>query len=214
MASVRVRAADASSASLRALDHLNRAGEWEFDGVTLALTNLDKVLFPPRAKERPLTKRDLIRHYAARAPVMLPYLAGRAVNMHRYPNGVEKPGFWHKEVPSHSPDWITRWHYDDAYPDETQWYFVADSVPTLAWLANYGAIELNPWTSSVRSAHEPTWALIDVDPGPNTSWGDLVLLAGLYRTALEHLGVVGGPKVTGKRGIQVWVPIAPGYTFE
>jgi len=36
----------------------------------------------------------------------------------------------------------------------------------------------------------------------------------LYRTALEHLGVRGYPKTTGKRGIQIWVPVADGYTFE
>src|SRR5438477_11673086 len=86
-------------------------------------------------------------------------------------------------------------HNDEAAPDETQWYFVADSVPALAWLANYGAVELNPWTSSVRDPREPTWALIDLDPGPNTSWDELLLLARLCRTALEHLGVIGQPKV-------------------
>jgi bifunctional non-homologous end joining protein LigD len=109
---------------------------------------------------------------------------------------------------------LTRWHYDDADPKDTQWYFVVDSVPALAWMANYGAIELNPWTSSVRDPHEPTWALIDVDPGPKTSWDDVVLLTGLYRTALEHLGVIGQPKVTGRRGIQIWVPIARGFSFD
>jgi bifunctional non-homologous end joining protein LigD len=145
---------------------------------------------------------------------MLPYLWDRPVNLNRYPNGVDKPGFWHKEVPSHAPTWLTRWHYDDADPDETQWYFVVDSVPALVWMANYGAVELNPWTSSVRNSREPTWALIDVDPGPDTAWEDVVLLTRLYRTALEHLAIAGQPKVTGKRGIQVWVPIAAGYMFE
>jgi bifunctional non-homologous end joining protein LigD len=73
---------------------------------------------------------------------------------------------------------------------------------------------LNPWTSSVRAPHAPTWALIDVDPGTATSWDELLVLARLYRTALEHLGVTAQPKVTGKRGIQVWVPIARGYSFD
>jgi len=161
-----------------------------------------------------VTKRDLIRYAARIGPWMLPYLWDRPANLHRYPNGVDKPGFWHKEVPSHAPEWLNRWHNDDADPHETQWYFVADNVPALVRLANYGAIELNPWTSSVRNPHEPTWALIDVDPGPSTSWDELLLLAGLYRTALEHLGVVGKPKLTGRRGIQVWVPIAAGCSFD
>jgi bifunctional non-homologous end joining protein LigD len=199
---------------LAALDGLRKEGDWELQGQVLRVTNLDKVLFPAREGEKPVTKRDLIRFAARIGPWILPYLWDRPVNLHRYPNGVDKPGFWHKEVPSYAPDWLTRWHNDDADADETQWYFVADSVPAIAWLANYGAIELNPWTSALRDTHQPTWALIDVDPGPKTSWDELVLLAGLYRTALEHLGVVGMPKVTGKRGIQVAIPIANGYSFD
>ena len=58
------------------------------------------------------------------------------------------------------------------------------------------------------TSHRPTWALIDIDPGHETTFEDVVLLARLYRTALDHLGVSGGPKVTGQRGIQIWVPVA------
>ena len=39
-------------------------------------------------------------------------------------------------------------------------------------------------------------------------------LAGLHRTALEHLRVRGYPKTSGRRGVQVWVPIAVGPTFD
>jgi len=199
---------------LAALDALGRAGTWTLQGQELALTNLDKVLFPARGKEGPFTKRDLIRYHATMAPLMLPYLVDRPVNLHRYPNGVDRPGFWHKEVPKHAPDWLARWHYDDARPGETEWYFVIDSPPALAWMANYGAVELHPWTSKGDEPHQPTWAYIDIDPGPATAFEDIVLLARLYRTALEHLDVRGQPKVTGQRGIQIWVPIARGYSFD
>jgi bifunctional non-homologous end joining protein LigD len=199
---------------LDALAALGNEGQWQLQDRTLKLTNLDKVLFPGRDGEGPVTKRELIAYTTTVGPWLLPYLHDRAVNLHRFPNGADKPGFWHKEVPSHAPDWLTRWHNDAADPGETQWYVVPDSVPALAWLANFGALELNPWTSSVRAPHEPTWALIDVDPGTATSWDELLVLARLYRTALEHLGVTAQPKVTGKRGIQVWVPIARGYSFD
>jgi bifunctional non-homologous end joining protein LigD len=205
----------ASRADIAALDELGKEGDWEFDGVELRLTNLDKVLFPGRGKRsRGLTKRDLIRYYAMVAPVMLPYLAGRAINMHRYPNGVDKPGFWHKEVPQHAPEWITRWHYEGADEDETQNYVVADRPATLAWLANYGAVELHAWTSQIDAPDCPTYALIDVDPGESTTWGEVVTLTGLYRVALEHLGVRGVPKVTGRRGVQIWIPIVRGPSFD
>ncbi len=204
-----------SRPDIAALDALGARGDWEFDGVTLKLTNLDKVLFPPREKGgEPLTKRDLVRWYATIAPVMLPYLEGRPLNMHRYPDGVDKPGFWHKEIPSHAPEWITRWHNDEADEGESEWYVVADRPATLAWLANFGAIELHAWTSCIPHVHEPTYALIDIDPGGDTSWDDVLTLTRLYRTALGHLHVFGAPKVTGQRGIQIWVPIEPGPSFD
>ena len=60
---------------------------------------------------------------------------------------------------------------------------------------------------------QPTFAYIDIDPGEKTTWEETLVLARLYRTALGHLGVRGYPKTTGKRGIQVWIPIVPKYAF-
>lgn len=199
---------------LRALDDLGRKGQWTVDGRELALTNLDKILFPARGDEPPVTKRDLIRYHALVAPAMLPYLADRPLNSHRFPDGVERPGFWHKEVPSHAPRWLQRWRYPDAKPGETQFYLVADSVAALVWLANYGAVELHAWSSRTTNIEHPTWVLFDIDPGANTTFEDVLVLARLHRTALDHLGVTGRPKVTGQRGIQIWVPIRPSYTYE
>jgi bifunctional non-homologous end joining protein LigD len=85
----------------------------------------------------------------------------------------------------------------------------------MAWLANNAVIDLHPWTSTVHDYLHPTYALIDIDPGDNTTWDEVLVLARLFRTALEHLGVRAYPKVTGKRGIQVWVPVEQGrYTYR
>lgn len=199
---------------LAALDALGAKGTWELQGRELKLTNLDKVLFPGLEGEEPITKRDLIRYHAQVAPWMVPYLHDRAVNLHRFPNGVEKAGFWHKEVPTHAPEWLHRWHFEEARPDDTQWYFVVDEPAALAWMANYGAVELHPWTSACPAPRWPTWALIDIDPGTRTTFEEALVMARLYRAALDHLGVQAAPKVTGKRGVQIWVPVAPRYTFD
>ncbi|GAB3278720.1 non-homologous end-joining DNA ligase [Parasphingorhabdus pacifica] len=199
---------------LAALDELGDGGTWRVAGHDLKLTNLDKVLFPVGGDEEPVTKRELIAYYASVAPVVLRYLADRPVNTHRFPNGVDKAGFWQKEVPGHAPDWLNRWRYEQAAADETQWYLVPDSTASLVWLANYGALELHPWTSRVAAPQHPTWALFDIDPGTNTSFDDVLVLARLHRTALDHLGIEGRPKVSGQRGIQIWVPIEPRYAFS
>jgi bifunctional non-homologous end joining protein LigD len=199
---------------LAALDALPKKGRWAFQGRELALTNLDKVLFPGREGEPDVTKRELVQYYACVAPVMLPYLLERPLNLHRFPDGVVSKGFWQKEAPDYTPEWFERWHNDDADADESQDYLVAGSPPALAWLANHGAVELHAWTSRVPDVRRPTYALIDIDPGDDTSWDELLTLARLHRTALDHVGVRGYPKLSGRRGIQVWIPIAPGPAFE
>ncbi len=84
----------------------------------------------------------------------------------------------------------------------------------MVWAANFGALEWHPWTSKTDAPRKPTYALIDLDPGDDTTWDELLTLARLHRTALDHLGVRGYPKTTGQRGLQVWIPIEPGPTFD
>ncbi len=206
-------------AELDALAALKGDGTWRVAGRDLKLTNLDKILFPPRdgVEEEPATKRDLIAYFARIAPVMLPHLADRPLNLQRFPNGAGAPGFWQKDIPSSAPKWLTIWREtgfrerEDRAPND---HLVADQAAALCWLGNQAAFEIHAWTSTLHDPWTPTFALIDIDPGPLTTWDETLLLARLYRTALGHLGVRAYPKLTGSRGIQAWIPIDPGrYTY-
>jgi bifunctional non-homologous end joining protein LigD len=205
--------ATAGEDELRELDRIRSTGVWHVFGRDLRVSNLDKALFPPRSGADPVTKRELIRYAAQIAPTALPYLTRRALNMHRYPSGVQAKGFWQKELPAHAPEWIPRWANPDADPGETQTYLVVDEPAALVWAANFAALEWHAWTSTIDRPHQPTYALIDLDPGDATSWPDLLVLARLHRTAFEHLNLCARAKLTGRRGIQIWVPIAPGPSF-
>jgi len=198
---------------LAGLDALGAGGTWAVFGRQLKLTNLDKDLFPARDGAAPVTKRELIRYAAQIAPVALPYLEGRALNMHRFPGGADTAGFWHKQLPDHAPDWLPRWTDPDAEPGKTHTYLAVDEPAALIWAANFGALEWHAWTAPAGHPDKPSYALIDIDPGADTSWDDILVLARLHRTALEHLGVVGQPKLTGRRGLQIWIPVAPGPSF-
>ena len=132
---------------LAELDTLGAAGTWTVFGRRLRVTNLDKVLFPGRAGEEPITKREFLGYTARIAPILTPYLAGRALNMHRYPDGAGTKGFWHKEVPEHAPAWLPRWTNPEADPGETRTYLVVDEPAALVWAANFCALEWHPWTS-------------------------------------------------------------------
>ncbi len=204
---------------LAALGSMPSEGPWQVAGQELRLTNLDKVLFPARdgVPETPVTKRELVAYFARIGPAMLPHLADRPLNLQRFPNGAGAPGFWQKDIPSHAPRWLTIWHEqgfrerEDRAPND---HLVADRVATLCWLGNQAAFEIHAWTSTLRDPQMPTFALIDIDPGTATTWDETLLIARLYRTALEHLGVRAYPKLTGSRGIQAWIPVERGrYTY-
>ncbi len=160
---------------LAALDALpGRGGTWRIGGRDVTLTNLDKVLAPgvgggdrvaataagerargrrgTRGDDPPVTKRDLVRYLTLIAPVMLPHLAGRALNLARYPDGIDGDFFWQKDVAKGTPDWVTRWREPDPPDRRPHAYVVADGIATLAWLGNQAAMELHPWTSPTRRA--------------------------------------------------------------
>ncbi len=157
-----------------------------------------------------MTKRELLRYAAQIAPYLLPYLRRRALNMHRFPSGAGAKGFWHKELPGHAPDWLPRWDNPDADQGETRTYLVVDEPAALIWAANFGALEWHAWTSLVDRAapahlraDRPRPGRGDQLGGPARAGPAAPHRAGAPRRARR-------PKVTGRRGIQIWVPIARG----
>jgi bifunctional non-homologous end joining protein LigD len=219
--------APATPAELEALDAIKTEGVWSVGGRDLKLTNLDKVLFPPKpgdpepdgskpkrgALPAPVTKRELVRYFASIAPAMLPHLAERPLNLHRYPNGPAAPGFWQKNVKD-KPAWVRTWTEVGVEDRGANEHVIADQAGTLAWLGNLAAFEVHAWTTRLDDLEHPTFALIDIDPGEATTWDQTLTLARLFRAALQHLQVRGYPKTTGRRGIQVWIPVEPRYTFR
>jgi bifunctional non-homologous end joining protein LigD len=211
------RWAAATADELGALDDLGaKGGDWAIDGVAVRLTNLDKVMMPGRDGGPPITKRDIVRYYTTVAPWLSAPLSGRPINLNRFPDGIagDKGGFYHKAVPAHAPAFVRRWPNPLAEGAETRDYLLIDGAPTLAWVANHAGFEIHPWTSTAANPEQPTYALVDIDPGPATSWDDTLVLARLYRVAVERLQLVARPKVTGKRGVQIWIPVRGGYTFR
>jgi bifunctional non-homologous end joining protein LigD len=196
-----------------ALDAIEREGTLVAFDREIRVTNLEKPIFPGRDGAKAITKRDLFRYYLQVGPTLVPYLRDHGLTVQRFPNGIEQKGFWQKDLPKHAPPWMKRWtfHHREEGPKD---YPVVDEPATLVWLAQEAAIELHPWTSPIDAPDRPSYALIDIDPGPDTMWDEVVALARLYRTALQHLGVRGRPKVTGKRGIQIWIGTRPGYGFD
>ena len=135
--------------------------------------------------------------------------------MHRFPNGADAKGFWHKELPDHAPDWLPRWDNPEAEPGETATYLVVDEPAALVWAANFGALEWHAWTSQVDQPRPADLRADRPRPRGTTTLGRTCWCwPGCTAPPSSTWACAARPKVTGRRGIQIWVPIARGPDFE
>lgn len=121
------------------------------DEFQLPVTNLEKVLWPGVSRNRPITKRDLLRYLARVSPWLLPHLTGRPMFVTRYPDGINGKSFYHKHW-DNPPDFA---HTVSIYSSHTEGdgdYLICDNLPTLLWLAQMGGLELHPWFSRIDPA--------------------------------------------------------------
>jgi bifunctional non-homologous end joining protein LigD len=176
----------------------------------VALTNLDKVYWPDDGS----TKGDLIRYYYEVAPYILPYLADRPLIMKRYPNGIKQHSFHQPDV-NEAPDYVrtAALEVEDG-GGHTVDYIVGDNLPTLLYMANLGAIERHPWHSRLSNLDRPDWFVFDLDPGEGIPFETTCELALVVRRMLSALGLEAYPKTSGSRGIHVYVPVEPVYSYE
>jgi len=172
------------------------------------LTSLDRVLWPASG----FTKGDMLAYYEAIAPVLLPHLAGRPLTLGRFPAGVDQPGFATTECRGR-PDWVKTIAVG-LRSGEVREQCVIEDLPSLLWVVNLGSIELHAFPSRSESLEDPAFVVLDLDPGPGTGMRDCCQVAGWLRDALAGDGLSGFCKTSGGLGLHIYVPLAPGHSFE
>ncbi len=182
----------------------------EVDGRRLALTNLDKVLFPDG-----FTKGEVVDYYARIAPVLLPHIADRPMSFQRFPDGTASKGFFAKNAPKGTPEWVrtVRLPAPGSSKDrETLDYVVVGDLPTLIWAANLAALELHvpQWRVGPRGAvHDPDRLVLDLDPGAPATAVECAEVALLLRDLLIADGLTPVVKSSGSKGLQLYASVEP-----
>jgi bifunctional non-homologous end joining protein LigD len=184
-----------------------QAADFDAGGKTVRLTNLGKVFWPDLG----ITKLDLLQYYIDISPVLLPHLAGRAMVMKRYPNGITGDFFFMKRAPSPRPEWVETCAIEHASGSVIDFPIVRD-LASLLWVINLGCIDLNPWYARCDDVDRPDFLHFDLDPVKDASWAQMSESATVVHQALSKLKLPSLIKTTGSRGFHIYVPIVRGPT--
>lgn len=189
-------------------------------GRTVRISSPDKIYFP----ERGWTKLDLVTYYLSVGDGILRALRDRPTTLERWPSGVFEgakmatrtdprgDAFYQKRIPQGAPDYVRTARI--AFPSGRTADEVAPSeLAVVAWAANLGTITFHPWPVRAADVERPDQLRIDLDPQPGTDFTDAVRVAPAVRELLHELGMEGWPKTSGGRGIHIFVPITPEWSF-
>jgi bifunctional non-homologous end joining protein LigD len=180
-------------------------------GHTLSLSSLDKVLYPGKR----FTKAKVIDYYVRVAPFLLPHLKNRPVTLKRFPEGVYGEFFYEKDAPSFTPKWVKTF----AVPrknntDPPIRYILINNLATLVWLANLANLEIHPFLHRVPKINHPTSIIFDCDPGEGADVLTAARVALMLRELLRELNLESFAKVSGSKGLQVYIPVNRPLTYE
>lgn len=178
-------------------------------GHALTFTHLSKIYWP----DEKYTKRDMLNYYYQVAPYILPYLIDRPQSLNRFPNGINGHSFYQKDVTDKSPDWIKQFPYHTSDGEDKN-FLVPEDEASVLYMANLGAIEMNPWNSTIHKPDNPDWCLIDLDPDKGNTFEQVIETALTVKEVLDELKVKGYPKTSGSTGIHIYIPLGAKYTYD
>lgn len=149
----------------------------------IALSQLDKVLWPAHNKRRATTKGDLLRYLAAMAPYMLPHLANRPLTLIRMPDGIYGESFFQKHLTQKLPTFVETVEVYSKSKTENHVYPLCNNLPTLLWLGQLGSLEFHVWHATLAESggrdalytgslanleasalNHPDYVVFDIDP--------------------------------------------------
>src|SRR5688500_2761365 len=139
---------------------------------------------------------------------MLLHLQWRRLTIVRYPDGVEGERFYEKRCPSHAPKWMHRVTVPERQDDSGEiTHCSIEDLPSLVWAANMASLEIHVPMVLGKDYDHPTTMVFDFDPGPPAHMPEAATVALATRELLDELGLQSFPKVSGKKGVHLYVPL-------
>ncbi|OFB35690.1 DNA polymerase domain-containing protein [Mycolicibacterium sp. (ex Dasyatis americana)] len=180
----------------------------EIDGLEVAVSNPDKVVFP----DAHVTKLDLINYYRSVADGALRGVYGRPMILKRFVKGIAVEAIFQKRAPEKRPDYVDVAELKYRSGTSAKEAVLRD-VAGLAWAVNLGCVDLNPHPVRAEDLDHPDELRVDLDPMPGVDWPQIVDVAQVAREVLEEYGLTAWPKTSGSRGFHIYARIHPRWPF-
>jgi len=176
-------------------------------GGSLHVSSLNKLYFPKDG----FSKGDLMRYYATVAPAILPAIDGRPLILKRYPNGIDRPSFFQQNVKDVPDGARTAVVVTEGGRHAER--LVGGDLLTLLYTVQIGSIAVHAWQARAESRFADT-TTIDLDPGEGVPFEQVVLLAKQIKEEMDRVGLRGGVKTSGSRGIHIALPMPARTPFD
>lgn len=169
----------------------------------IRISHPDRIIYP--ALE--FSKIDLVRYYERVGDAILRHVVDRPLTLVHCPDGLNAPCNYMRHRKVWGPDVLRRVKIKEK--TKVGEYLAVDDVEGVIALAQMGVVEIHTWNSTTKDVERPNRLVWDFDPGPKSSWADVVKSAKAIRGLLETLGLRSWVKTTGGRGLHVVAPIVP-----
>lgn len=174
----------------------------------IKLTHPDRLYW----KDAGVTKQGLADYYSEVWPRIGPFIVNRPLALMRCPDGVGSQCFFQKHAwRGQSKDILTAHDPED---DDGQPIIAIDGLPGLIGLVQGGVLEIHPWGSRLDSLEKPDMIIMDLDPGDDVEWTEIIAAAGEVRERLRSAGLESFVKTSGGKGLHVVAPLKPAAEWD
>ena len=180
----------------------------EVEGKSLKLTNLNKVLYPTIN----VSKAEIIKYYLNVGEIMLRYCSDRPLTVIRFPDGITGTSFYSKDKPDWTPEWIDSINIQ--HEEKIIDYLLINNRPGLAWLGNLACLELHPMQFKSTNNQQPDFFVVDLDPDEGLDFERVKEAAFKMKNFLSGYGYTPYIKTSGGKGLHLYIPIVPKYSFD
>jgi bifunctional non-homologous end joining protein LigD len=166
----------------------------------IQLTHPDRIYWADTC----VTKRDLAEYYVKVWKWMCPHVTGRPIALLRCPEGIDGQCFFQKHARAGIPVEHLR-----LVPEKGDEIIAIDDLNGVIALVQGGVLEIHTRGATIGDRERADRLVFDLDPGPGTSWDDVVDAARDVRARLSKLKLKSFLKTSGGKGLHVVLPIRP-----